>query len=140
MPSKGQYLLGIDPGRAKCGLALVHYSEEGLEPLYLSVIPVELLEQELGKLRERWGIDRVVLGDGTGKSETLNRLVHYFSAKTPVSLIDERNSSCEARGRYWQENPQRGLWRLIPCSLRVPPEPYDQYVALILIERYLEKE
>lgn len=140
MPSKNQYILGIDPGRAKCGLALVYHSQKGLEPLCLSVIKIECLEKELGKLKDLWGVDRVVLGDGTGKGEILTRLVHYFSAKIPISLIDERNSSCEARGRYWLENPPQGLWRLIPCSLRVPPEPYDQYVALILIERYLEKE
>lgn len=140
MRSKGEYLLGIDPGRAKYGLALVHHLEEGLVPLYLNVIPVELLESELGKLLQRWAVDRIILGDGTGNKETARRLAQYSSNRIPVCIVDERNSSQEARSRYWEENPAKGLLRLIPYSMRVPPEPYDQYVALILVERYLRKD
>jgi RNase H-fold protein (predicted Holliday junction resolvase) len=140
MHSKEDYLLGIDPGRAKFGLALVHNLKEGRVPLFLNVVPAEHLERELEKLLKFWSVDRVILGDGTGSREILARLVLFFPGEIPISLIDERNSSQEARLRYWQENPARGLLRLIPYSMRVPPEAYDQYVALILVERYLERE
>jgi hypothetical protein len=34
--------------------------------------------------------------------------------------------------------PPKGLTRLIPKSLRVPPRPVDDIVAILLIERYLK--
>jgi RNase H-fold protein (predicted Holliday junction resolvase) len=103
----------------------------------LNVSPVDQLEAELKQLVQRWTVDQVVLGDGTGNQQIFSRLSNFFSPQTSIAIIDERNSSQEARGRYWRVNPARGLWKLIPTSMRVPPEPYDQYVALILIERYL---
>lgn len=138
MRSNGKYILGIDPGRAKCGLALVYHSARGCQKLYGKVIAVSQLEEELRQLLAQWPLEKVVLGDGTGKKAIFQRLNNFFSSKIEINYVDERNSSLEARRRYWQEKPARGIWRLIPTSMRVPPEPYDEYVALILIERYLE--
>ncbi|MDP7423155.1 MAG: resolvase, partial [bacterium] len=53
-----------------------------------------------------------------------------------VRLVDERESTLEGRRRYFQEHPPRGLWRLVPLSLRYPPEPFDDLVAVILAERF----
>ena len=55
----------------------------------------------------------------------------------PITMVDERNSSVEARDRYWEMYPPQGLTRLIPQGLRVPPRPIDDIVAILLIERYL---
>jgi hypothetical protein len=35
--------------------------------------------------------------------------------------------------------PPAGLSRLIPQGMRVPPRPVDDIVAIVLIERYLNK-
>ena len=75
---------------------------------------------------------------GRAKKSNFPTPEQLFSSKIGINYVDERNSSLEARRRYWQEKPARGIWRLIPTSMRVPPEPYDEYVALILIEHYLE--
>ena len=34
-------------------------------------------------------------------------------------------------------NPPRGWRRLLPVSMQMPPEPYDDYVAVILAQRFL---
>jgi RNase H-fold protein (predicted Holliday junction resolvase) len=56
----------------------------------------------------------------------------------PIVLVDERYSTLEARDRYWQMYPPKGIERLIPQGLRQPPRPIDDIVAILLIERYLE--
>ena len=57
--------------------------------------------------------------------------------KISVKLVDEKFSSTRARARFFQENPPRGIRRLIPRGLLTPERPYDDYVALILAEDYL---
>jgi hypothetical protein len=52
--------------------------------------------------------------------------------------VDERYSSLQARDRYWQLFPPRGLVRLLPIGLREPPRPVDDIVAILLVERYLD--
>ena len=47
-------------------------------------------------------------------------------------------TTLQARKRYWDIYPPKGLWKLVPLSLRVPPIPYDDVVAIILVEQYLE--
>jgi hypothetical protein len=39
---------------------------------------------------------------------------------------------------YWQENPPKGLKKLIPLGMLVPPVPLDAYAAVILVRRFLE--
>lgn len=51
----------------------------------------------------------------------------------------KKNSTLEARDRYWTMYPNRGLQRLIPLGLRVPPRPVDDIVAILLIERYFAR-
>ena len=57
--------------------------------------------------------------------------------RLPIALVDERNTSLEARRRYYEDHPPRGLLRLIPRGLLVPKAQLDGYAALLIIERYL---
>ncbi len=52
-------------------------------------------------------------------------------------MIDEHRSSEQGRRRYFRENPPRGWRRLLPVGLQTPPRAYDDYVAVVLAERYL---
>jgi hypothetical protein len=52
--------------------------------------------------------------------------------------VNEKHSSERARLRYFKETPPRGIWRLIPITLQVPPVPIDDYAAVIVAEDYLE--
>jgi hypothetical protein len=54
-----------------------------------------------------------------------------------VCLAEEAETTLVARRRYFRDHPPRGWRRLLPLSLQVPPEPYDDYAAAIIGERYL---
>lgn len=128
-------LLGLDPGRAKCGLAVV-----GLDRalLYHQVVPVDQVTLTIQSLRESYPISSIVMGDQTGSKQWQQRLAKLPNAPR-VTLVDERYSSLEARDRYWQMYPPKGLGKLIPQSLRSISRPIDDIVAILLIERYLKR-
>ncbi len=129
----GALLLAIDPGTAKCGLAVV--SPEG-EALHLEVAAREDLATRLRQLGDRYEVERVVLGDRTG-SAAVREVVEEVLPRLPVTLVSEHLSSLRARDLYFADNPPRGLRRLLPKGMRVPPVPHDEYVALVLALDYL---
>ena len=127
-------IISIDPGRGKCGIAVVH-QQDGV--LYQAVVPLEHLPGEITSLMNTYAATLIVLGDGTAH-RPIKTLLESSLAETPVTivLVDERHSTDEARRRYWQDNPPQGLKRFIPLGLQTPPGPVDDYVAVILAERY----
>jgi hypothetical protein len=83
----------------------------------------------------QYSASAILVGNGTGGTRVANEI----SADTnlPVILVDEAYSSRAAKSRYFKENPPRGLKRLVPVGLLTPCRPFDDYVAIILAERYL---
>ncbi|MFQ6131057.1 MAG: pre-16S rRNA-processing nuclease YqgF, partial [Armatimonadota bacterium] len=126
-------VLAIDPGTAKCGLALV--SGEG-RPLGLCVVPLEELEARIRELTRALCPAVVLIGDRTG-SRHVQQVVARILPGAEVALVPEHLSSLRARERYFRDHPPRGWRRLLPKGLRVPPVPHDDYVALVLAEDYL---
>ena len=94
------------------------------------------VEQEIKNLRDRYGIEKIVIGDQTMAKQWRDRLTPILT-DTPIILVDERYSSLEARDRYWQMYPPKFWQRLIPQGMRQPPRPIDDIVAIILVERFL---
>lgn len=125
-------VLGIDPGRSKVGLAVVQ--SDG-KVVYHAVVSLEELGRVLGTLYQQFHPQRLVVGSGTGL-RMLQPLLHNILPDVPVEVMDEAYTSEEARRRYLLENPPRGWRRLIPRWLRTPEQPYDDYAAIILAERY----
>jgi len=132
-------LLAIDPGRAKCGLAVVRGPEkEGDSPVCLErrVVETERLTLAVGEiLRRRPEIARFLLGNAT-HSATLRKALSDVFPQMPLELVNEFNTSARARARYVQENPAPGWRRLLPLGMRSPEVPYDDYAALLLAEDY----
>jgi RNase H-fold protein (predicted Holliday junction resolvase) len=126
-------ILAIDPGRGKCGLAVVR--KDGSVVLR-EVVASAALAARLREVGSAHAVDVVVLGDRTGSKEAAE-VVRGCLPGAQVHLVDEHRSTEEARRRYFAENPPRGWRRLIPRGLLLPPVPYDDYVAIILAERYL---
>ena len=127
-------ILGFDPGRDKCGLAVmgperqVHYHQVVAGGDAIATIQV---------LLQKFSISLLVMGDQT----TAKRWKQQLECDLPpldIVLVDERYSSLEARDRYWEMYPPKGLSRLLPRSLVTPPRPWDDIVAILLIERYLD--
>jgi RNase H-fold protein (predicted Holliday junction resolvase) len=124
-------VLAIDPGQEKCGIAVL--SDEAV--LHMSVIPRKHAASAVVSLCMRFSPQAIIIGNGTGSSFLADEL----EAKTdlPVEVVDEAYSTQKAKSRYFQDNPPRGVRRLIPRGLLTPPRPYDDYVALILAESHL---
>jgi RNase H-fold protein (predicted Holliday junction resolvase) len=125
-------VLSIDPGKDKCGVAIVS-SSDGV--LFRKVLEIGKLDQFVRTLVCQYRIDRIIIGNGTN-SKTVGEIVFSVSKIAP-KYVDEYFTSMEARKRYFVQNPPKGLGRLIPTSMQVPKEPIDDYVAIILAERYL---
>ncbi len=135
----GLTLLAIDPGRAKCGLAVVRGPQEaGAAPVCLErqVVETERLTLAAGEiLRRRPEIARFLLGNAT-HSATLRKALANAFPQIPLEVVNEFNTSVRARARYVQENPAPGWRRLLPPGMRSPEVPYDDYAALLLAEDY----
>lgn len=143
-------ILGFDPGREKCGIAVMaegHDDEsEGfdaektedadpsLELVWSAVVASAEAIATVHRLTSRYPVSTIVMGDQTTSTTWKQTLEQEL--EIPVFLVDERFSTLEARERYWQIYPPQGLTRLVPQSLRSIPRPIDDVVALILIERY----
>ncbi|MGB0560596.1 MAG: pre-16S rRNA-processing nuclease YqgF [Spirulinaceae cyanobacterium] len=126
-------ILGFDPGQAKCGIAVMDAPHQ---LLYHAVVETDQVQATLTHLLQTHPPEQVVLGNQTRSRQWRERLQQYCPPHLPIALVDERNSTLEARDRYWQMYPPRGLTRLLPQGLRVPPRPVDDIVAILLIERY----
>lgn len=148
MSGANEVYCGIDPGREKFGIAFADahrlicaaiaptprfplvadcMRSRNLLPLREWVTEGSVSEAPLAKTALK-----IFLGDGT---------FHYFFLATlterqmPHILADERNTTLDARGLYWQLHPPTGLRKLIPVSLQVPPRPLDDLAAWAIIIR-----
>ena len=127
-------ILGFDPGRDKCGLAVM---EVGGQLHYHEVVAADAAIASIKALCIEFPIATLVMGDQTTAKSWKQKLCRELP-DLPIVLVDERYSSLEARDRYWQMYPPKQFQRLIPQGLRQPPRPVDDIVAILLIERYLQ--
>lgn len=132
-------VIAVDPGREKCGLAVV--SRTG-EVLFKAVVATGRLPATVAELAVRYIVSTVAIGNRTGSRAAAAALADAGTADKPLTIrmVDEHRSTDQARARYWRDNPPRGLARLVPVTLRVPPAPVDDYVAVILAERYFQQD
>lgn len=128
------FIIGFDPGRDKCGLAVMdinghlYYHQVHITFSIISVIQ-ELLDQ--------FKFTLMVMGNQTTSQYWQQRLRTELSQLPPIVLVDERFTTLAARDRYWQMYPPKNWGRLIPAGLRLIPRPIDDIAAIIIIERYL---
>lgn len=130
-------VLAIDPGSSKSGIALVQRTAEGkIELLWRTIARGEDLEAKLNEAMAHRAFGMVIVGAGTNSKA----IVHRVREEMPgcgILVIDEKDTTMQARERYWEFNKRRGWRKLLPSTLQVPPEPVDDLVALILAERVL---
>jgi RNase H-fold protein (predicted Holliday junction resolvase) len=125
-------ILGFDPGRDKCGVAVVR---QDLAVYAHEVVSAEAAIAKIQVWMQQYSIHTLVMGNQTTAKQWQKRLEQALAV--PVTLIDERYSTLEARDRYWDMYPPKGLTRLLPQGMRDVPRPIDDIVAIILVERYL---
>ncbi|MEH2162131.1 MAG: resolvase [Nostoc sp.] len=129
-------ILGFDPGRDKCGLAVMGLDRQ---LYYHQVALAKEAIATIETLRQRFPISLMVMGDQTTAKQWRQKLYQELTEPLSIILVDERYTTLEARDRYWQMFPPKGLTKLLPQGLRQPPRPIDDIVAILLIERYLNR-
>lgn len=129
-------LVGFDPGRDKCGIAVMGDDQT----LYFhDVVLSDQAIATLERLQQQFWVDGLILGNQTtSKAWKLKIEQEMMPTAPPIYLVDERYTTLEARDRYWRMFPPQKLMRLVPEGLRQPPRPIDDIVAILLIERYLK--
>ena len=131
-------VLAIDPGRDKCGIAVVDRSRGVIRQAIVSTT-------ELYSVAKNWtrelGCSQIVVGDKTASRRVREDLADLLTTNAIESTVtvDEHKSTELARGRYWQTNPPRGWRKFVPRGLLVPPCAIDDFAAIILAERYFER-
>ena len=126
--------LGVDPGRSKTGLALVDGAGKIVK---LHIAESQNIDNEIVEFIKNSCPVHIVLGNGTN-SRNIGESVKRVLNDVMVAVVEEAHSTEEARTLYWQENPPKGMKKLIPLGMLVPPVPLDAYAAVILVRRFLE--
>ena len=126
-------ILGLDPGRDKCGLAVMKQTKQIVAHF---IVDSNQTVSTIQQLCKEYNIDLIVMGDGTTSKYWYHKIKSSLTNKISIVTINESNSTLEARDRYWLMHPPQGFQRIIPQGFRVPPCPVDDIVAILLIERY----
>ena len=129
-------ILGVDPGRDKTGLAVV--APDGTI-LWRAVIETQELSTRIEPLLAQWSIERVALGNSTSSKEARVALEEVLPRAMRIELVDEKNSTLEARTLYFEAHPPRGWKRLVPLSAQVPPVPVDDFAAAVVARRLINR-
>lgn len=126
------YIAGVDPGRDKCGVAVLN--SDG-EIFFEEVIETAEFETMIKNLLAQYKFKLVILGDGT-THKNAEKILRGLNLE--VKIVDEKHTTEQARREYWEKNPPRGWRKFLPTSLQVPPAPVDGIVAEILVKRHLQ--
>ena len=127
-------MLGIDPGSSKTGAALLDTDGNIIKTEVLLMVD---FAEELKQFLADYNVLVCVLGTGT-TSEMMAATIKTVLPGIKLRLIDEAHSTEEARLLYWELNPPRGLRKLFPTTMQVPPQNLDGYAAAVLVRRYLK--
>ena len=129
-------ILGFDPGKDKCGVAVMGLDRQ-LQ--YHEVVSSSSVIAAMDDLYQKYPISLLVMGNQTTSKRWKQQIQEKLSSSVNIILVDERYTSLEARDRYWLMYPPKGLNKLLPKGMRTPPRPIDDIVAILLIERYLNR-
>lgn len=131
-------ILGIDPGRQKTGLALL---DENGQILWRAIVPTAELGATVARLLEERPCGHIALGHSTGSetaAATLKKVLEARQSPVQVEIVNERDSTLQARHLYFEAHPPSGWRRLMPQGMLSPAEPIDDFAAAILARRALK--
>ena len=132
------HVIAVDPGTAKCGIAVLTMNSEVVER---KVVDRPEALTALERFARMYRPTVLVLGDRTG-SKSFRREIERSGLDRwveSVHVVDEHMSSLEARERYFRDHPPTGIRRFFPRTMQTPPVLFDDYVAVVLAERFLKE-
>ena len=127
-------ILAIDPGSEKCGIAILN---NNASTQLRKIIPRQEIISAIKTLLSQYNISKIVIGKGHFGKEIEKEITQIYD-RINIIFVDEKHSTLLARQKYWESNPPKGFWKLIPTAWRVPPVPIDDFAAQILGERYFK--
>lgn len=134
--NREELILGVDPGSSKTGVALLTAAGE-IENT--EVLLMTDFAAGLGEFLGQQEIKFCVMGNGT-TSVAMQAVLKQLLPQVEIVTIDEAHSTEEARVLYWQLNPPKGLRKIFPLGMQVPPVNLDGLAAAVLVRRYLQKK
>jgi len=126
-------VLGIDPGSAKAGYALVDGTGK---VLCAGIEPIGSLLAKVRQVAAGQPVTCLAIGKGT-RSRDVAKVLGDLGL--PAVFVDEYETSRRARELYFTEHPPRGWKRLIPLGMQLPPRPIDDYAAILIARTYLSR-
>ena len=128
--------LGIDPGKDKCGFALLKHDQT---PVFLDITGTKEFDKFLKELYDEYRFDLIILGTGT-YSQKIKEKIEKINL-SPVVLIDEENTTIQAEKKYREDHPLKGYKKFLSkiADWR-PAQDVDDYAAFIIAKKYLENK
>jgi len=126
-------VIAIDPGREKCGVAVV--TSHGTL-VAKSVVAVAGLVALLEQLLQAHQHPNLIVGDGTGSHDVCQALQAAFP-DVRVERVSECRSTERALARWRETVRPRGWQKLLPRPFRFPGAPIDDFAAWILAEDHV---
>ena len=124
-------LIGIDPGKCKCGLVLVDLNLKKVDQAI--VLNSEFLPKYVKSLNSLENISKVIIGNGTTSKQNIEKLEFI---KKDLIVVEERNSTFRAKKRYFELFPNKGFKNLLPKEIFILNKNLDAVSALIILEDY----
>jgi RNase H-fold protein (predicted Holliday junction resolvase) len=135
---KNRYILGIDPGNYKIGIAILDTKNNTI--IYKNITKIFNFLDVIQTMINEYEIIKIVLGNGTGYKKVLfliNSLnsVQNFSKNLSIEIISEHNTTFQARKLYINEakNWLAKLIRFIKSFFI----DIDDYSAIVILQKYL---
>jgi RNase H-fold protein (predicted Holliday junction resolvase) len=135
---KNRYILGIDPGNYKIGIAIFDTKNNTI--IYKNITKIFNFLDVIQTMINEYEIIKIVLGNGTGYKKILfliNSLnsLQNFSKNFSVEIISEHNTTFQARKLYINEakNWLAKLIRFIKSFFI----DIDDYSAIVILQKYL---
>jgi RNase H-fold protein (predicted Holliday junction resolvase) len=137
-----EIVVAVDPGRDKCGYAVVELRSGDSETLVLSngiATTSEIGRVVANQLAEHLSVKVVVVGDGTNSGAVVDN-IKCISPNVEIRIVNERGTSEAARKLFVSRTPAEGFEKLLPRSLRSPKTAYDNVVAELIGRNFLESQ
>ena len=128
-----EILMAIDPGRAKCGIAVV--DRKGTV-LFVKAVENSVVVAELQQIFDEYVLNKVVMGNGTDHINVLTKIKAAYP-NLSIEMVDEKNTTLMARKLYWQYNKPSFWQNLIPYDWRTTPI-LDGYAAFAIAIKYMD--
>jgi len=128
------YLLAVDPGRDKIGLAVLTQNGIVIEK---SVVAAPDFADNIAMYMGQHHPEIYAVGDSTQSKFVFDILSAVVASE--VLKISEKGSTLEARELAWSQNPPHGFFRALPKIFWPTPPDVDAWAAVIIGRRALSK-